>query len=203
MTVYLPVGHSHCTRARFTVPMSCSDELAFHSCPLIFARRGRMPNLWVGCSSVGLYCVTMTWQRIFKFLPQFTVAGVCRVWLLNGDILAGDAAKQWLLILVSLVVLSCVKISMVKKSIVVKDTQFLWLLPQHGAFSLWCRKCKSFCERPFLLHRQQSEKDKQNIGVAPPGKISADAHARSCTYNSHIMKNEIFLRTLCAFSILV
>jgi len=26
---------THCTRARFTVVVSCSDELAVHSCPLI------------------------------------------------------------------------------------------------------------------------------------------------------------------------
>jgi len=26
------------------------------------------------------------------------------------------------------------------------------------------------------LHRQQPEKDKQNVDFAPPGKISADAH---------------------------
>jgi len=25
LTVYLPVWHSHCTRARFTVLVSCSD----------------------------------------------------------------------------------------------------------------------------------------------------------------------------------
>jgi len=34
MTLYLPVWHSHCTRASFTVPVRCSDELAVHSCPL-------------------------------------------------------------------------------------------------------------------------------------------------------------------------
>jgi len=28
------------------------------------------------------------------------------------------------------------------------------------------------------LHRQQSEKDKQNVDFVPPGKFSADAHAR-------------------------
>jgi len=27
------------------------------------------------------------------------------------------------------------------------------------------------------LHRQQPQKDKQNVGFAPPGKISANAHA--------------------------
>jgi len=35
ITVYLPVRHSHCTRARFTVLVSCSAELAVHSCPLL------------------------------------------------------------------------------------------------------------------------------------------------------------------------
>jgi len=34
-----------------------------------------------------------------------------------------------------------------------------------------------FCVRPFALHRQQPEKDKQNVDFGPPGKISADAHA--------------------------
>jgi len=35
---------------------------------------------------------------------------------------------------------------------------------------------EAFCERPFALHRQQAEKDKQTVDVAPPGKICADAH---------------------------
>jgi len=35
MTVYLPIWHSHCTRARFTVLASCSGELTVHSCPLL------------------------------------------------------------------------------------------------------------------------------------------------------------------------
>jgi len=33
--------------------------------------------------------------------------------------------------------------------------------------------------RPFALHRQQPEKDKQKVDFAPPGKISADAHVKS------------------------
>jgi len=31
----LPARHSHGTRARFTVLVSCSGELAVHSCPLL------------------------------------------------------------------------------------------------------------------------------------------------------------------------
>ena len=35
---------------------------------------------------------------------------------------------------------------------------------------------KTFCERPSVLHLQQPEKDRQNVDIAPTGKISADAH---------------------------
>jgi len=43
-------------------------------------------------------------------------------------------------------------------------------------FCLCCGKGRAFCERPFALHRQQLERDKQNVDVAP-GKISADTHS--------------------------
>ena len=40
MTVYLPVWHSHCTRASFTVLVSRRDELlTVHACPLICLQR--------------------------------------------------------------------------------------------------------------------------------------------------------------------
>ena len=39
MTVSLPVWNSHCTRVRFTVTVSCSNELAVHSCTLICQQR--------------------------------------------------------------------------------------------------------------------------------------------------------------------
>jgi len=39
----------------------------------------------------------------------------------------------------------------------------------------WCRKDKPFCERLFILHSQQSEKD-SIMSTLLPGKISADAH---------------------------
>jgi len=44
-----------------------------------------------------------------------------------------------------------------------------------------CNCCRNtehfiFCMRPFALHHQQPETDKQNVDFAPPGKISADAH---------------------------
>jgi len=37
---------------------------------------------------------------------------------------------------------------------------------------------QAFCERPFTLHRQQPEKYKHNLDVAPHGKIYAEAHGR-------------------------
>jgi len=55
MTVYLPVWHSHCTSARFTVMVSCSDEIAVHSCPS-FACRGKLRT---DSSTVDLYCVSI------------------------------------------------------------------------------------------------------------------------------------------------
>jgi len=42
--------------------------------------------------------------------------------------------------------------------------------------SLWCWKGKAFGERPFALHRQQPEKDKQNVDFTPHGHIFGDAH---------------------------
>ena len=48
---FLPVWNSHCTRVRFTVIVSCSDELAVHWCPLLCLQR------WVAKVTSGLfYC---------------------------------------------------------------------------------------------------------------------------------------------------
>jgi len=55
ITVYWPVRQSHCTRARFTVLVSCSKELAVHLCSIAW------PNLGADSSAVGLYCVTIPW----------------------------------------------------------------------------------------------------------------------------------------------
>jgi len=45
-----------------------------------------------------------------------------------------------------------------------------WSVCFHVALSLWFRNSKAFCEHPFALQRQQPEKDKQNVDVAPPWK---------------------------------
>jgi len=75
MRVLLPLLNSHCTRVRFTVIVSCSDELAVHSCLLLCLQRG-LRKLRADCSAVGVYCVTTTWQQIFKSSLYITVAGV-------------------------------------------------------------------------------------------------------------------------------
>ena len=46
---------------------------------------------------------------------------------------------------------------------------FVTVAVTRGAFSLRCWKSKAFCERPFALHRQQSEKDK-HCRRCPPWK---------------------------------
>jgi len=53
MTVCLPIWHSHCTRIRSTVLITCSYELAVRSCPLL-ACRGRLWNSGANCSTVPL-----------------------------------------------------------------------------------------------------------------------------------------------------
>jgi len=51
-----------------------------------------------------------------------------------------------------------------------------------GAFSLWCRKGKAFCEHALALYRQQHGKDKQEIEFAHPGKVFADASASDLNF---------------------
>jgi len=125
------------------------------------------------------------WQQIFKSSLQVTVVGVLphmtvehrHVW---------HAARQWLLITVSFVVLHCAvwkESWMIKKYCCANEARFSRFLPWQGVFSLWYRKGKILCERAFALHRQQHGKDKQNVEFAPPpGKISADAHAHTSSH---------------------
>ena len=47
---FLPVWNSHCTRVRFAVIVSCSDEFAVHSCHLLCLQR------WVAEVASRLFC---------------------------------------------------------------------------------------------------------------------------------------------------
>jgi len=63
LAVYLPVWHPQCKITSFTVLVSCIDGFAVHSCPLLNLPvcRGKLRNLRADCSTVWLYCVTITW----------------------------------------------------------------------------------------------------------------------------------------------
>jgi len=95
MTVFLPEWNSHCTRVRSTVVVSCSDELAVDSCPLLCLQRW-VANVASGLSTVGLYCITILWQHICKgslFILRWQA--FCCMRLLNAGVLAGNAERQW------------------------------------------------------------------------------------------------------------
>jgi len=79
LTVYLPVWHSHCIWARFSVLVSCSGEHAVHSCQLLGCR-SRLRNLRAVCSTVVFYLVGV--------LQHVTAE---RRYLIS----AGNAARQW------------------------------------------------------------------------------------------------------------
>jgi len=66
-----------------------------------FGYKCRLRNSAANDSTIGLCCVTMTWQQIFKGALQVAVVTVLPLYLLNADILAGNAARQRLLIAVS------------------------------------------------------------------------------------------------------
>jgi len=65
----LPVWNSHCTRVSFTVTVSCSDELAVHSCPLLCLQR------WVAKVASGLfYCWSLLRNnKMATNLQKFTL----------------------------------------------------------------------------------------------------------------------------------
>jgi len=67
MTLYLRVWHSHCTWSRFTVLVSCNDELAVYAYPLFFACRGRLQNLRADFRTVGLYYITKHGKNLQRF----------------------------------------------------------------------------------------------------------------------------------------
>jgi len=56
----------------------------------------------------------------------------------------------------------------------------------NGAFSLWCRKGKAFCQRSFALLRQQPERNEQIVDFAPPGKISSDVRGVKVSFGTII-----------------
>ena len=109
MTVYLPIRHVHSTRTGFTVLVSCNDELACGSLRRYIVCRGRLRNLGAesDSSKYGLYCVSMPGQQRFASSNGSKGFVVCGSWTQTS--VAGNAARQWLLIAVRHVVLYGVK----------------------------------------------------------------------------------------------
>jgi len=89
-------------KSQFAVLVSFSREIAVH---LIrsFGCRYWLRKSGANCSTVSLCCVTITWQHIFEGSLQVAVVAVLPLVMkqLNADILAGNAARQRLLIVVS------------------------------------------------------------------------------------------------------
>ena len=74
MTVYLPVWHSHCTRADSLFWCHCHAVLILQfTHARYFACSCRWSNLRTVCSTIGLHCVTITRHQILKDLLQVMV----------------------------------------------------------------------------------------------------------------------------------
>jgi len=95
MTVFLPVWNSHSTRVRFTVTVSCSDGV--HSCLFLCLQR-QVVNV-----ASGLFCCWSSLRNntVATNPQKFTIYYgsrrfvICCMRLLNVDILASNAARQW------------------------------------------------------------------------------------------------------------
>jgi len=74
-----------------------------------FACTGRLRNVGTDCSNFGLYCVTITWQQIFKGSLQVAAIGVSSPVTVERRHLWQVMQRQWLLIAVSQMVLYYVK----------------------------------------------------------------------------------------------
>ena len=86
MTVYLPVRHSHCTRARFTILVPCSSELAGSTA---------WPNVGADSSAVGLYCCAVA-RRLKSRHPFVPAAQQLISFSDNNNIRAAQwADNQW------------------------------------------------------------------------------------------------------------
>jgi len=59
--------------------LNCKQWWACSSLMSAFCLQRQAANLRADCSTVGLYWLILTWQRIFKCLLQVTVVCVCRM----------------------------------------------------------------------------------------------------------------------------
>jgi len=108
MTVYFPVWYTAQEPSSLFWCHAVVNCLQFTHIHYIYLQR-QFAKVGNGRSTIGLHCVTVTWQQIFKGSLQVAAIVFCHLQLLNAGILAGNAARQWLLIAVSQIVLYCVK----------------------------------------------------------------------------------------------
>jgi len=66
-TVYVPVWHSRYTRATFAVLVSCSEELAFHSCQFLCLQR----HVAETCERIVLLLVFIAYNSMVSNLQRF------------------------------------------------------------------------------------------------------------------------------------
>jgi len=101
MTVFLPIWHSHCSRAMFT-DFGNKQLWACRSLNWLLCLQRPIAKL----ASESFYYwrllrITTTWQQIFEDALQVTIVRVLPYELLNADILVGNVMRQWLLIAIS------------------------------------------------------------------------------------------------------
>jgi len=134
---------------------------------------GKLRNLRSGSSTVGLYCVTITWQQIFKgSLLYLRVVGVCRMCLLNADALAGNAERQWLLIEVRHAGLCYVKKCIAGPL----KWNFRACYRYTGHFLCGVERAKRFVNVHVHCIVSNLKRITEITTLPAPGKIFADAH---------------------------
>ena len=97
-----------------------------------FVCRGRLWNLRVDCSTVGVYCVSIAWSQIFKNSLHVTVAGVLlHVTVWNGStqtLWQGNLFWKGVSCFENLQITWCVNYRNIP-SYFCRKSAFLWLLP--------------------------------------------------------------------------
>ena len=87
---YVPVWHSHCTKASFTVPVWSSDELAVHSCPLL-----RLQTHVAKLASALFCCCSLLHNNYMASnLQRFTARSIVNTFL-SMYLLTSDMFGRW------------------------------------------------------------------------------------------------------------
>ena len=90
-----PPYYAHALRLHMS-QIHCSGVMQWWACSSLMSAplpyRGRLPNLRADCSTVGLYCVFVHSNKAnIRFKLRYEA--FCHMWLMNADILAGNAAR--------------------------------------------------------------------------------------------------------------